>query len=207
MVFRPIRFPARQRAALGFALAAISLLTAELAHAQDRQLRVAVTVPGTPDAMWSLWSTDAGVRSFFAPGSHIEARTDGWYEIHFIPQFPPGKRGADSMRVLAAEPGQRLMFTWNAPITHGDARNQRTVVQVDFAARGSDSTMVTLTHFGFGRGAQWDKTFDYFAEAWNGTVMPRFKHRVIVGPIDWSKPPVLQPIQRSIKQQLTAAER
>jgi uncharacterized protein YndB with AHSA1/START domain len=176
------------------------------AAAQDRQLRVAVTVPGSPVDMWRLWSTDEGVRSFFAPDSRIEAHPDGWYEIYFIPQFPPGKRGADSMRVLAAEPGQRLMFTWNAPINHGDARNQRTVVQVDFVARGSDSTTVTLTHFGFGGGPQWNKTFDYFAEAWNGVVMPRFRHRVLVGPIDWRKPPALAPIQRSIKQQLTASE-
>lgn len=192
---------ARPTRAAWLALAVLGALPAT-GSAQDRHLRVEVTVPGTPDTLWPLWSTDDGVRSFFAPGSHIEARPDGWYEIFFLPNMPTGMRGADSMRVLAAEPGRRIMFTWNSPVTFGNARSQRTIVEVAFMPVGADSTKVMLTHFGFGREEVWDRIYEYFDGSWNAVVMPRFRHRVLHGPIDWAKLPALPPIHATAKQQL-----
>ena len=60
----------------GMALA-IVLAGSTAAAAQERQIRVSVTVAATPEQVWPLWTTDEGVRSFFAPGSHIELRVDG----------------------------------------------------------------------------------------------------------------------------------
>jgi uncharacterized protein YndB with AHSA1/START domain len=177
-------------------------MSVSAATAQDRQIRVAVTVAGTPQAAWSLWTTDEGVRSFFAPGSHIDLRVDGAYEIFFMPSAPPGRRGADDMRLLAVEPHRRLAFTWNAPETLPQARAQRTVVTLHFTPVGDDSTMVTLRHTGWGDGPVWDEAIGYFESAWNGFVMAAFKHRVAHGPIDWSRPPTLEPVQSNAIEHL-----
>lgn len=150
-----------------------------------RQLRIPVTVRTTLAEAWRLWTTPEGVTSFFAPGCHIELKVDGAYEIYFDPSAPPGQRGADGMRLLAVEPERRLVFTWNAPRTMPKVRDQRTVVEVTFDAVGPDSVRVTLTHSGWGTGAEWDAAFTYFDGAWNGFVMPAFVHRVTRGPIDW----------------------
>jgi uncharacterized protein YndB with AHSA1/START domain len=177
------------------------------APAQDRQIRVAVTVAATPEQVWPLWTTDEGVRSFFAPGSHIELKVDGAYEIFFMPQAPAGRRGADGMRLLAVEPNRRLAFTWNAPETLPYARNQRTVVIVDFTPVGSDSTTVTLRHLGWGTGPEWDEAITYFEPAWNNFVMASFKRRIEVGPIDWKAIPKLEPVQPTAIEYLTVSGR
>lgn len=166
-------------------------------HAQDRQIRVSVTVRATPEQVWPIWTTDAGVRSFFAPGSHVEPKVDGAYEIFFDPSAPPGLRGADGMRLLAFEPNRRLAFTWNAPATLPYVRAQRTMVTVELTPVGNESTRVTLRHMGWGSGPEWDRALKYFEPAWNAFVMPSFKRRVEHGPIDWKALPKLEPVHKT----------
>jgi uncharacterized protein YndB with AHSA1/START domain len=183
-------------------IAFLVTLSPLVAEAQERQIRVSVTVAATPEQVWPLWTTDEGVRSFFAPGSHIDLVVDGAYEIFFDPSAPPGKRGADGMRLLAVEPNRRLAFTWNAPEMLAYARAQRTVVIVDFTPVGSDSTRVTLRHIGWGAGPEWDRAIRYFEPAWNGFVMASFKRRMEQGPINWAALPDLQPVQPSAIEEL-----
>jgi uncharacterized protein YndB with AHSA1/START domain len=172
------------------------------AMAEERQIKVSVTVPATPEQVWALWTTDEGVRSFFAPGSHIDLKVDGAYEIYFAPSAPAGKRGADGMRLLAVEPYRRLAFTWNAPATQSYVRAQRTMVSVDFDRVGEDSTRVTLRHIGWGTGPEWDEAIGYFETAWNAYVMPFFSYRVEKGPVNWASPPNLPPISTTAIERL-----
>jgi uncharacterized protein YndB with AHSA1/START domain len=176
------------------------------AHAQERQIKVSVEVSATPEQVWRLWTSDEGVRSFFAPDSRIDARVDGAYEIFFNPAAAPGEKGADGMRVLALEPNRRLAFTWNAPATLPSVRNQRTVVSIEIAPIDTVRTRVTLRHQGWGAGPEWDRAIEYFEQAWNGFVMPSFQRRVALGPIDWKALPDLKPVQaRAIEHLLPAA--
>ena len=179
----------------------VAVLWAPVA-AQERQIKVDVTVRAPVAQAWALWSTNEGVRSFFARGSNIELEVDGAYEIFFDPAAPAGLKGADGMRLLAVEPQRRLAFTWNAPASLPYARAQRTVVTVDFAPIGADSTRVTLRHIGWGSGPEWDAAIRYFEPAWNAFVMPMFRHRVAHGPINWAAPPKVEPVQVSAIQEL-----
>ncbi len=174
--------------------------------AQERQIRVSVTVPAPVAQCWALWTTDEGVRSFFAPSSHIELRVDGPYEIFFMPTAPPGQRGADDMRLLAVEPLRRIAFTWNAPATLPSIRAQRTVVSVEFTPETASSTRVTLRHFGWGSGPEWDEAIKYFETAWNGFVMPAFAYRVQRGPLDWKVLPALKPAHQTAIEYLAAVK-
>lgn len=186
-------------------LAVVVALSAWDAQAQERQIRVEVTVPASPEQVWRLWTTDEGVRSFFAPGSRIEPNVDGAYEIFFDPTAAPGTRGADGMRILGFEPPRRLAFSWNAPTTMPYVRGQRTMVTVDLAPVGHDRTRVTLKHSGWGVGPEWDRAIEYFEDAWNGFVMPSLVRRVAHGPIDWKAPPALAPVQTRAIEYLTAS--
>lgn len=78
-----------------------------------------------------------------------------------------------------------LSFTWNAPPHLAVARQQRTVVIVRLQAQG-DATLVTLHHVGWGDGGEWDKTFDYFSQAWPN-VLGNLQKRFVSGPIDWTE--------------------
>lgn len=156
---------------------------------EERKIVGQVTVPAGLAEVWAAWTTEAGVKSFFAPDCRIELEPDGPYEIYFNPDAPAGERGGEGLRVLAVQPHKMFSFTWNAPPTLPDVRGQRTHVIVRFYEDGAGSTRVTLRHDGWGEGGQWDEAFLYFDGAWNKVVLPRLVYRFENGPVDWANPP------------------
>jgi uncharacterized protein YndB with AHSA1/START domain len=162
-------------------------------------------VLGAPgERVWQAWTTEDGIRSFFARGSRIEPRVDGAYEIWFDPSQPAGRRGADDMRILALEPLRRLVFTWNAPPDQPFVRSQRTVVALDLEPAGEGRTRLRLTHSDCGEGADWDKAFAYFDRAWGGFVLPNLRYSLADGPIDWANMPKLPPVAETLALELVA---
>jgi uncharacterized protein YndB with AHSA1/START domain len=159
-----------------------------------------MTLNGPVEDVWKAWASEEGVKTFFAPGAHIEPRVDGAYEIFFNPQGEPGQRGAEGMRVLAFEPPRRLAFTWNAPPTIPSIRGQRTMVVVELAPEAAGRTRLRFTQLGWGEGADWDRAYEYFDHAWGGVVLPRLKQRFEKGPIDWTAAPRdLPPVAPSLR--------
>ena len=166
------------------AIAAACMLAAGAA-AEEKAIRKEALVAAPVAQVWSAWTTDEGLRSFFAPEAFVEPKPDGRFHIHFNPFAAPGLKGADDMRVLAVQPPKMLSFTWNAPPHLPEARGQRTVVIVRLEPEGEASTRVKLTHVGWGSGGQWDQTFAYFDRAW-GHVLGNLTRRFAEGPIDWA---------------------
>lgn len=155
----------------------------------DRAIEIEIVVDAGIEQVWSAWTTDAGVTSFFAPASNIDLRVGGPYEIFFDPKAEQGKRGADGARVLAFQEGKMISFTWNAPLHMPEIRKQWTHVVVRLSAVEPDKTRVSLRHDGWGESPKWDEAFDYFSRAWKDAVLPRLRHRFKIGPIDWDNPP------------------
>ena len=187
-----------------FRTAAVTLLALVVASPAlaDRVLRTELKLDAPIERVWHAWTTDEGIRTFFAPGSHIELRVDGPYEIFFAPKEAPGHRGADDMRLLVVEPMKRLAFTWNAPGTQPYVRAQRTVVTLDFQSVDAKTTKLRFTHSGWGEGPEWDKAYAYFDSAWNTFVLPSLQYTLAHGPIDWTKPRELKPVAKTLKTEL-----
>ncbi|MDX1406371.1 MAG: SRPBCC domain-containing protein [Woeseiaceae bacterium] len=137
---------------------------------------------------WSSWTTVDGLQEFFSKKAIVDPRIDGEYSILFFPDNPPGTRGAENMRIVAIEPPQRIMFTWNSPPFFGPVRNQRALVEVFLEDAGKDRTTVTLRHFGWGRGDQWPRIRKYFDGAWR-VILERLAYSYANGPIDWDNVP------------------
>lgn len=161
-----------------------TLLLALPLAAQERAINEKITVKASADDVWKAWTTSEGIKTFFAPDAHVDARVDGAFQIYINPLAQPGLKGADDMRFLALQDKKMISFTWNAPPSLPEARKQRTVVIVRFISRGDQLTEVTLHHVGWGEGGEWDKTFDYFSKAWPN-VLKNLKKRFDDGPIDW----------------------
>ena len=186
-------------------IAMILLAAVTTAAPADRVLRTTIELAAPVNQVWALWTTEAGVTSFFAPGARIEPRVEGAYEIYFNPAAPPGQRGADGMQILVFQPSRRLAFTWNAPPSLPDMRGQRTIVYIDLEPAGEGRTRLTFTHTGWGQGADWDAAYDYFDKAWNGFVLPMLQHRVANGPVDWKNAPKVKPVTDTLKVTLAPA--
>ncbi len=157
----------------------------------DRAICAEITVNAGIDEVWDAWTTNEGIKSFFAPDCNVDLRIDGPYQIFFDPDAEPGLKGADDMIVLAYQPKKMLSFTWNAPAHLPNVRPHRTHVVVRLVPQGDRQVRVTLRHDGWGEGDEWDQAFDYFTIAWKKVVLPRLKHRLDQGPIDWNDLPQL----------------
>lgn len=186
-----------------FATAAL-IATLTAGEPTARVLFAEVDLDAPVATVWGLWATEAGLRSFFAPGAGVELHADGAYEIHFSPEKPAGQKGAEGTRLLVVEPERRLVFTWNAPPTMPAIRTQRTVVEVRLAPLTATRTRLTFTHAGWGDGRDWDAAYDYFDNAWRGFVLPMLQYRVVHGPVDWTRPPAVQPLPGTMKRRLQA---
>jgi hypothetical protein len=143
-----------------------------------------------PARSYSLWATEAGVKSFFAPDARIGTELGGDYTIIFFPADDPGGlvHGTKGARILARDPGRFLAFEWvvfagnrekgrNAP-PYAEERLRRpdplpTWVELSFEPRGA-GTHVEFRHFGFRDGALWTQSRTWFTRAWSG-VLARMK--------------------------------
>lgn len=169
-----------------------------------RVLAAEMEVKAPVEKAWKAWTTPEGLKTFFAPAGNVEPRVDGLYEVLFAPSSKPGERGAEGLRILGIEPMRRFAFTWNAPPTIPDIREQRTMVVLEFEPVGAERTRVRFTQLGWGEGKNWDAAYEYFDRAWNTIVLPRFRLAMEVGPIDWQKEmPKLEPVMPTMKVSLS----
>lgn len=167
-------------------LVCFALIASGVSHANEPAIALSVTVKAPVSAVWQAWTTNAGITSFFAPEAEVDPRPDGAFHIHIDPYAKPGMKGADTMQILAVEPEQLLSFTWNAPPQLPQARAQRTVVILRFAAEG-ETTRLTLTHLGWGSTGEWPKARAYFEKAWPN-VLNNLQKRFESGqPHDWTQ--------------------
>lgn len=159
-------------------------LGASEAPGADRAVRAEVIVDAPIEQVWAAWTTEEGVKAFFAPACRIDLRVDGAYEMYFRPEAPPGQRGGEGLRLLQVDPPRRLAFTWNAPPEQPRVRGQRTMVTLDFESLEGGRTRVRLAHVGWGHGAEWDESFRYFDHAWKEVVMRRLVERFAAPPAE-----------------------
>lgn len=156
---------------------------------KNRALSIEITLEAPVAQIWAAWTTEAGIQSFFAPGCQVNMEIDGFYEIFFYPENPPGSRGAEGMRIMAIEPEKLFSFTWNQPPMLPTICDQRTLVTLKFEELSPEKTRLTFIQTGWGDGPEWDKAIDYFTIAWRDVVLFRLQHSIKHGAIDWQNPP------------------
>ena len=151
-----------------------------------RVIEKEITVSGSPVDVWTAWTTNDGVRSFFAPDSVVELAVGGKYEIYFNSTMPYGGKGSEGCKVLTFAPGKNFSFSWNAPpaIPLLRASGEYTRVDLEFKPVGA-GTNVSLRHTIEKEGEDWVKYYDYFMRAWD-VVLGRLQLYFVSGPIDWN---------------------
>ena len=77
----------------------------------DREIRITRTAHTTQDKIWSCWTTESGMGSWWAQNCRIEPRVGGAYELYFLMDNPPGTQGGEGNTILALEPETRLSFS------------------------------------------------------------------------------------------------
>jgi len=150
----------------------------------DKNLHKEVVVPGTLDQVWEIWTTTAGLRTFFSPNSRIDLRIGGVFEIQFDMSAPYGKRGSEDCLILSYLPKRMLSYEWNAPPSLGKMRGIRSHVVILFEEAEQGKIRIDFNHCGWGEGEDWQKVYDYFDRAWS-YVLGNFEKRMNNGPLNW----------------------
>lgn len=126
---------------------------------------------------WRVWTTDEGIRSFFAPGSNIELTPGGPYEVYFLPDAEPGTRGSEGTHVLGYQDQRMLTVTWALPPYMPEVRPHLTPLTLYFEPLDEDTTRLTVHHSGWGTGEKWDEARAYFVATWP-KILAAFKQTV-----------------------------
>ena len=153
----------------------------------ERSIRLEQKINANIEDVWDAWTTEEGIRSFFAPACNIDMRVGGAYEMLFDLNAEPGLQGGEGLTLMALQPPNMLSFTWNAPPAYPNVRGQLTHVIVRFVELNENETMVSLNHDGWGEGEEWDRVYDYFTAAWKESIFSRLKSLFESGPYDWSQ--------------------
>lgn len=151
----------------------------------DKILRKEVIVPASLKEVWDAWTTTEGAKTFFSSEAKVELEVGGPYEIYFLLENPYGLKGSEDCKVLSFLPMGMFSFDWSAPPEFGDLRNRRTQVILQFEEIGPGKVKVRFSQYGWGKGEDWDRLYDYFDKAWS-YVLNNLKKRFTEGPIDWS---------------------
>ena len=140
-------------------------------------------IPSPVADVWRAWTTNEGVRTFFAPDSKIELKIGGRYEILFD-EGVPGQRGSEDCVILSYLPEKMLSYNWSAPPHLPNVRKERTWVVILFEAISPGATQLKFYELGWGEGEEWEQCYAYFDRAW-GIVLSRLQQRFETGPLDW----------------------
>lgn len=141
-----------------------SLFVAAGPHLRSFSRRVQLATE--PAEIFRAWTTAEGLKDLLDVEAKVDLRIGGPLELYFMPDAPEGTRGSEGCQFLAYLPDRLLAFSWNAPPIIPETRELHTWVVLEFEAAGEGSTVLTLTHAGFGDGDAWDDTTAYFERAW-----------------------------------------
>lgn len=141
----------------------------------ERIIHGEIQINAAVDRVYSAWTTESGIRSFFSKNCKVDARVGGPMEIYFNMEAPPGSRGSEGCVFLALQPNQMISFSWNSPPHLPEVRNQKTHVTIRLNQISENQTRLIFTNDGYGYGGQWDESFAYFQRAWLEIVLPNLK--------------------------------
>jgi uncharacterized protein YndB with AHSA1/START domain len=155
----------------------------------NRTVLLEAIVAASPAEVYRLWTSEEGIKKFFAPAAHIDTSVGGRYQVIFAPSKDPegDSHGTKGARILKLVPDRELAFEWitfagdelmgknappYAPPTERNVRPLPTWVELSFdPIEGEpDKTHVRFAHYGFREGEKWEQSYRWFGRAWKGVL-------------------------------------
>ena len=140
--------------------------TSYLNHTGEKVLRLEAVLPVNLDDAWRLFTVDANLKKWMAPVAHIELRTGGY----IVTNYDAGKSLSDStsirLPVISFLENELIVLKVNLnnnfPLS---ARKSDEHLQeiIQFRKVSKNHTKNISSMLGWGTGADWDKTYDFFA--------------------------------------------
>jgi hypothetical protein len=130
----------------------------------DRVLQQSIDIAAAPSCIWHGLAEEEGIKAFGLPLAHVEMKNGGVIEEGFSPDAKLGGNQTIRHRIIAYLP-ERLLVLRNEATPPGPphAELYRNVVQViSIEPRDKEFTRFTISHTGYGGGADYDQLYDFF---------------------------------------------
>ncbi len=134
------------------------------ATAQDRILRTEAVVHAPGGEVWKAFTTKEGVQSWMVPVAEVDLRLGGTIKTNYNPQAKIGDPGTIVHHILSYEPERMLATRFTTPESASPEAKlaQATWVVYRFEPLSPRQTRVTVSMMGWGTGAAWDASYDFF---------------------------------------------
>jgi hypothetical protein len=130
----------------------------------DRVLQQSIEIASSPSCPWRALADEDGIKSFGVKVAHVEMKNGGVIEEGFSPTAKIGGTDTIRHRIIAYLP-ERLLVLRNEQTPPGlpHAEVYKNVVQViAIEPRGPGKSRLTISHTGYGSGADYDELYAFF---------------------------------------------
>ena len=130
----------------------------------DRVLQQSIDIAAAPSCIWRSLADEEGLKAFGMKVVHVEMKNGGVIEEGFSPTARLGGNETIRHRIIAYLP-ERLLVLRNEATPPGPphAELYRNVVQViSIEPRPDGKTRFTISHTGYGPGADYDQLYAFF---------------------------------------------
>jgi uncharacterized protein YndB with AHSA1/START domain len=154
----------------------------------DRSLQLAMDIPASQQAVFDVFTTSEGFRSWVAPVARVDFRIGGEIEANYDPAAKIGQPGNIRNQIIAyVVPRLLVIRNVQAPPSFADPELfRKTVTVVEFVPLDAAHTRVVITNSGYGPGPGFDRIYRHF-EWGNAYELAELRRRFERGPVDWTK--------------------
>jgi uncharacterized protein YndB with AHSA1/START domain len=130
----------------------------------DRVLQQSIDIAAAPSCPWRALTDEDGIKSFGVAVAHVEMKNGGVIEEGFSPNARIGGTDTIRHRIIAYLPGRLLVLrNEQTPPNLPHAELYKNIVQViAVEPRGPGKTRLTISHTGYGAGADYDELYTFF---------------------------------------------
>lgn len=132
----------------------------------EKVLRLELVIPADKKEVWRLFSTAEGWKKWAAPVVSMDFKTGGQILTHYDKSKTVADPGTIRLRILNYLEGE--MITLRVKLTESfppqvrqEDENLQEIIQ--FVDLGKGKTKIISSMIGWGKGADWDKAYEFFA--------------------------------------------
>jgi hypothetical protein len=133
----------------------------------EKVLRLEVILPIDISSAWQLFTTDQKLKTWLAPVVHIELKTGGYILTNYDSTKKLSDKSSINSTIINFITDEMLTLKVNLnnnfpkSVLGADSNLQHIIqlIQID-----SNHTKIVSSMVGFGDGADWDKTYDFFVK-------------------------------------------
>jgi hypothetical protein len=131
----------------------------------EKVLRLEITLPVNVTTAWKLFTSDEQLKKWIAPLAHIELRSGGY----IITNYDNTKQLSDSSSIklpITSFIDNELLIL-KVMLNNNFAKNLRDSDEnlqeiIQFKKVGDEQTQIISSMTGWGKGSDWDKTYEFF---------------------------------------------